>query len=320
MEENKNLEIQKTKKTKTSWVGWLGLGLIIVSIGMLNMIVGDTETIHDFLYCDMGSCILGFLFLILLFLGIILFLIKGKGIKMKIITILVILPFILRVTGGVGFPTVQIPLFNIQAEGISKEALSTKNAGKCFGIGKFSLISYLISYFLVPPAVELSVERLRARCVTGVAVAEKDASFCDVLSPEKFINIEHDMPEGRSAEYRSDCYKEAFLVSEKYKDDLIKCKKEISGRIYLDDDCVENIAIQRNDLEICKAGYLSGCLKKLAFEKNDTRICEMIKDEFFLKECLTELALKTKNLEICNIIKEIYYRDDCINRVKGITY
>jgi hypothetical protein len=319
-EENKNLEIRKRGEVKISKKGWIGLGLIIVSILVLNGFASNPP------YEDEEQAIISMLSLFLFFIlliGITLFFLGSKGYKRKLILIFIILPFLLRIASGIGgfgyMPS------NNQIERINAEALNIKSSEKCFDIGKFFP---LISYFLAPPLVEMNyIEPPRASCVTNIAVITKNASFCESLSIHNFIITGNNLDD-RIDRYKASCLLESLPISEKYSDLLKKCGELPDS--YEKVNCIEYLAIKSGNTEMCDVHvFTDECRAAIVFSNmipdNDPVKCKGAAEEgrkiyisAYMDEdtCLRSLAIKKDDVEICKLIKMGVNMSQCEDEIE----
>jgi hypothetical protein len=321
-EENKNLEVQKGGEIKVTTKGFIGLGLIIISILILNSFASNYPSEDE---SQLFTYILSLPLFLILLTGIILFFLGSKGYERKLILILIILPFIIRIIIGIGFLTPFISIF--QAEKVEGVAVDKKNVEKCFEIGE----TPFVSYFLAPPLVDAYYfETLRDECVIKVAVTAKNASFCEILAPGKFTvhtkSFESYVSSKRD-DYRAKCNEESLFISENEKSSFKQCEEFPSGSEVME-ECIDYFAVRENNVKMCDMlPYQYQCIAAIDManripdnnpEKCKNTIEEIGKDHSQWNEsnCIRALAIRSGNIEICQKIKGLGIQDMCLNQLE----
>ena len=336
-EENKKLETKKRSEVKISVKGFIGLGIIMISLFILNSFVSNPP--HE---DEAWAIILGLLsplFLILL-IGIILFFFGSKGYDRKLILILITLPFILRILIGVQILHLPVDITRIisgteEIEKIKEEAITTKNPGKCF----FEIKEIpLISYFFFPPIAEIkyvsyNLAPITQRCITDIAIAKQDVSICSLLEEKRFIlyiNASDEITKIGSADRRAECFLEASLFSKKYGESAQRCKELFQGNSYDEEMCMEYFAIKENNIEMCEnLPYKYPCIAAVDMANripdNDTAKCKETiekigKDHSVWSEgnCLRALAIRTGDIKICEKLT-VNQKGECKYYIEKIT-
>lgn len=346
-EENNNLKTENITSSKKLW-----FGLVIIFI--VNIIFLNSTAYFSILFpvvgTDMGQLpsaifaqIAFWLIFLIFMVGLILFfypLLKSKiNRKKKIVISLIMFPFILRVI-FVYFP-LPLPYYSIsknQADVLTRKAIDSKNPEICFS-GNSNILGFfnISQKYYSGPIIE--------DCITAVALANKDKSFCDTLMKL----------EPGSEEF---CYRDY-------------CREISEGSKEKEDECIKNIAIEKSDPRICdllgsqfererKENCLSAvnphilkiilsggrtdigvccaidnnllssckeyqskpdaivCLSEVAVKKDDIDICKEIwSPNIYL--CYAGLAIKRKDPALCNAIPSQWSstRDVCLNAVNS---
>ncbi|NMB47932.1 hypothetical protein GYA13_00610 [Candidatus Kuenenbacteria bacterium] len=77
------------------------------------------------------------------------------------------------------------------------------------------------------------------------------------------------------------------------------------------DRCYQQLALKKNDPQICQAGssfLLVKCHAQLAIKNNDLKICDLLPgysyDDYYQAECYSKVAIYKNDLTICDLSKD----------------
>lgn len=230
-------------------LGWIGLGMIIISGIRISFLLsmfptGDEELAYFFyLFSTLPFLIFG-LFLFFFFP------VKIRDSLLRTFLLLLILFSLFGLWLGFTRPTSRInDSLNNKAEKLTKEALTTEDFHKCFKIKIVPFSPQWVSDFFFP-GKQYTTFIAQGKCITETAIVKKDASLC------KKIRHTRDSP---------------GLI------DI--CFEDLATSLKDESLCERVDAVGRRD----------GCYLRLAGVKQDSNICEKINDEYTRNGCLSKI-------------------------------
>ncbi len=338
--ENTNLQKTEIKARKAGVKSYLALIFLILSFLISNALVSGAQAPGE----D-ESRAFAFFFLTCVFIPAtiifsILFILSRFSPKTKIITFILVLPFVLRIIFLFYSP---IGVVEFLTKGTEETAISTRQAKKCLEINAFPNF-FWESIFSDKTNSEIS--NLQTKCVSKIAVLEKDETICSSIF-KKVRSLQWGLVETPEAEYcylevakakkdfsicekleekRGDCYQDVFLVSEQYKDILAECRKflpEYNVKRMEINECIKNAAIETKNLELCKGvtwyGMDTECIREIQIVTND--VLASCKDALTIeekKECIKNIAIEKDAIDLCNLISYEYFdsqREACYKEI-----
>ena len=317
------------KKNLSSLFGWLGFGLVVLIVLFLSNLAGMKLSFWTRDEAAFALLLVYFAPLPLI-LGLALFLFSKIKKKIKILSILIITPFLLRIIFAFYyFPQPLVNLFKFHAQRIEKVAIETKDPELCLKIGRI----FPFADFIFPPRVaSFSIAPLQKNCVVAVALAAKNESFCDVLTSKKMA-----YPPFRIG-YKNSCYievaklKKDFSICEKLDPgslpDFNMCYQEVlvvSENICQDsssrDECIKNIAIERKNIHFCKGVWnpkiRTECEREVQIITGELAPCKGLELEK-KKECIKNIAVEKDAVNLCSLISHEYwdhYAEECYKEI-----
>lgn len=166
-----------------------------------------------------------------------------------------------------------------------------------------SLISIIILISLLILSVSVNINKKPEKicnqnkdCIYNLILDSKNISHCEQLSKQNQNNNNN---------YRQTCYKTFAYQFQ----DTTFC--ENTNNI---SNCIQNIAIQTNQLEICNQlnnqTKTNNCIFQLAIKNQNQTICETSTHK---SRCYYSYALETNNSDLCELTEE--YQNLCKNKL-----